>query len=129
MPHALSQDLRVRIVARFDAGFSYEDVAEQFDVGINSVRRYVALERETGSLEPRPHAGGARKVLNDAERALLARCVEKWPDRTLKELTRLFNRASGHPVSVPTVGRELRGMGYTRKKNAQSRRAISPRRS
>lgn len=120
MPKAFSQDLRVRIVARFDEGLTYDDVAELFDVCVTSVRRYVALAHQTGSVAPKPHAGGAPKALNDAHRAVLRRCQEKWPDKTLPELTAIFVRATKRPVGVRTIGRELRAMGYTRKKNAQS---------
>ena len=125
MPQAFSQDLRVRIVARFDEGHSYEDVAEMFDVAYSTVRRFVTLAHKEGLYSARPHGGGAPKALNGTERTLLAKCQDKWPDKTLKELTALFNRAAKRSISVITVGRELRALGYTRKKNAQSRRAKS----
>lgn len=123
MPKALSQDLRLRIVATFDDGFSYEDVAEMFRVSYSSVRQYVRLRDKVGSLEPKGHGGGAPKSLNDEQRALLRRCQDKWPDKSIPELTELFSRAARKKVSAVTIGRELRKMGYTRKKNAQGKRA------
>lgn len=106
----------------YDEGHRVDDVMAAFRVGYNTVTRLVKLRDETGSLEPKGHGGGAPKALNDEQRNLLRRCQEKWPDKTIPELTVLFSRAAKKSVSESTVKRELRKMGYTRKKNAQSKR-------
>lgn len=123
-----SEDLRKRIVATYDEGHTFRDVAEMFKVGYQTVRRYIKQWEQEGNLAPKPHAGGARKALDAEQRALLRRCQGKWPDKTIPELTALFSRAARKPVSDTTVGRELRAMGFTRKKNSQGKRAAASRR-
>lgn len=123
-----SQDLRKRIVATVDEGHTFADVAEMFKVGFSTVKRYVDQWNAEATLEPKAHGGGAPRALSPEQRALLKRFQEKWPDKKLADLTALFTRATKTPVSVKTVGRELRAMGYTRKKNAQGERAEPSRR-
>lgn len=129
MPKPLSQDLRLRIVAMYDEGHTVDDVADAFRVGDNTVRRYVELRDSTGSLAPKGHGGGAPKALDEEQRRLLRRCQEKWPDKTIKDLLALFSRAARKQVSQATIKRELRAMGYTRKKNPQGKRTKSFRRA
>ncbi|WP_143825720.1 helix-turn-helix domain-containing protein [Nannocystis exedens] len=59
MPTPISVDLRIRIVeARVQDGQTYEQLAERFHVGRATVDRVLRLQRETGSVEPKPHGGG-----------------------------------------------------------------------
>jgi transposase len=104
MPIALSHDLRSRIVAAVDDGLHYKDVAETFRVHPDSVRRLLIIREQTGSLAPKPHGGGAGKVLSDEQRAILRRCQEKWPDKGIADLGWVFSRATGKPVSDSMVG-------------------------
>lgn len=59
MPKIISTDLRTRVVEAYkNQEGSYQKVAEHFRVSWNSVRRWVALERTTQSVLPKPHVGG-----------------------------------------------------------------------
>jgi transposase len=98
-------------------GGSYDDIAEQFDVGRATVDRWLALERQTGSVEPRP-AGGARvprKVDERGER-LVQDLLDIMPDSTLGELAREYELQRGVRMHERTMGRSVARMGITRKR-------------
>src|SRR5215211_3630344 len=54
---AYSEDLRLRIVVAVDGGMPRSEAARVFRVGRATVKRYLALRRETGALAPRPRPG------------------------------------------------------------------------
>ncbi|HEX6508431.1 MAG TPA: helix-turn-helix domain-containing protein, partial [Chloroflexota bacterium] len=73
--HALSPDLRIRIVAAVDAGTPKAEVARRFAVSLSSVKRLVVLRRERGSLVPLPRPGRTPTIRPDDEEALWAQLV------------------------------------------------------
>lgn len=111
-----SRDLRQRVVATFNEGHSLSEVAEMFKIGVSTVRRYVLQFEATGHVEPQPHGGGAPKALTPAEREILRQLQEQHPDKLLRDIQGLLREATGKTVGRVTLGRELRAMGYTRKK-------------
>jgi transposase len=118
MPIAISTDLRIRIVeARAQEGQTYEQLAERFGVGRATVDRVLRLARETGSVEPRPHGGGAVRRTNQREQDLIVELVQARPDATLEELCVALEMRAGLQISRSTMSRELRLLGLTRKKN------------
>src|SRR3712207_8308603 len=55
---AYSMDLRERVVAAVDRGMTQEQAAVTFGVSVNTVARYLARRRTTGSLAPTPYRHG-----------------------------------------------------------------------
>lgn len=84
----------------------------------------VRLSRYAGTLEPihdrRPRSD--RKV-DDAGKERLRALVESRPDATEDELTDAYNADATEPISRSTIGRVLRGMGLSRKKEFLGGRA------
>ena len=118
MPAAISNDLRIRIIeARVQDGQTYEALAERFGVGRATVDRMLRLARETGSVEPAPHAGGTPRRVSAAEQKVLEELVRTRPDATLVELCLALAVRAGVEISRATMSRELRLLGLTRKKN------------
>ena len=118
MSGPLSVDLRERVVGAWERGEGTQDeVAERFGVGVASVVRWVALKRATGALAPRPKPGRP-PTLTAAERALFAQICEEQVDATQAELAEKLAAAGGPVVSTSTIARELKRLGWTRKKNA-----------
>jgi len=77
------------------------------------------LERETGSVAPRPHAGGAPRKIHGAAEAALRDHVAAHPDLTDRERARRFGRRVR--VSRATMNRTLRLLGISVKKSRRSR--------
>jgi transposase len=129
MSSSYSLDLRVRVVAKYDEGFTYDDVAEMFSVHPRTVRRWVKLRDAEGHLDNKAHGGGPSPTLDEAGRAELRRLHEADEDAYLYELSERLSASLGKPVSEGIVGRELAKMGITRKKNGLKQRSKTPRKS
>jgi len=104
---ALSQDLRQRVVASYiPRKTSYEQVAEMFQIGVCTVRRWVSRKRETGAIECRPIKGKPPKI-SETELPILRNLVEQNPDKTLLELCCLWKEKAGVDISKSAMDRAL----------------------
>ena len=54
---AYSQDLRHRVLATIDAGFSQAEVAETFAISVATIKRYLKARRESGHVLPKAIPG------------------------------------------------------------------------
>lgn len=119
---AYSNDLRERIVAVVERGeYSIRQIAHLFSVSLSCVVRLLQRWRRTGSVQPKPHRGAARK-LDAAADARLLELVRQQPDATLAELRDRL----GVPCSLMTIARALQRHRISRKKktlHAQERDA------
>jgi transposase len=92
MVKAYSEDLRIRIVGRVKQGKeSHQSIADNFRIGVATVRRWVKLYKDTGSVARIvPITTRPRKVdYNEVQKF-----IEKNPDQTLKEIGDIFNTIS-----------------------------------
>lgn len=113
---AYSIDVRQRIVAAVEAGeHSLRALAELFSVDLSSVVRLLQRFRITGSVQPKPHAGGPRPKLDALATARLLDLVRQQPDATLAELRDRL----GVDCSIVTIFRTLKRNGITRKKKTR----------
>ena len=122
MPNPYPMALRERAVRAYETGTeTYAQVAARFEIGLNTLVRWVQRARATGEVAPFDRGGGWHSPI---DLVLLHRLVAERPDRTTDELTRAYNREApparrGHRSSVL---RALRRSGYVFKKNARGRR-------
>ena len=118
MPGAYPIELRWRVVNAFkEGGGTYDDIAERFKVGRASVTRWIALDRETGDVVPKPMGGARGERRIDAEGEEMLRTVlADVPDSALQELVDLYEDERGTRVGVRTMGRCLARLGLTRKR-------------
>lgn len=108
-----SQDLRERILATVARGEnSLREIAERFLVDVSTIVRLLKRYRQTGSVDPSPHAGGPRLVLDDDALKRLQELVREQPDATLDELRDRLGVDCGRT----TVARALKKLRITRKK-------------
>lgn len=109
----LSNDLRERILAAVDRREgSRRQLAVRFSVNVSTITRLLQLRRETGAIEPRPHAGGTEPTLDQEGLRRLRRLVEETPDATLEQ----HKQGLGISGSIMIVWRGLEKLGITRKK-------------
>lgn len=119
----LSSDLRERIIRTYEDGLLPQWlVAEQFQIGEATMRRLVALKRETGGVEPRPRTHGPPSTVTPKQLRVLKRILDRHPDYTYQELTDRWNHALGLSRHRSTTVRAVGKLGYTLKKKASSRR-------
>jgi transposase len=121
MPKPISVEVRERVVAAHREGKgTYEELADLFGVGTASVNRWLRLERETGSLVPKPPPGREPK-LDEKGRAVLRELVEQDSDATLAELGKQIRERLGVKLVPSAVFKVLAKMGITRKKKTSTR--------
>jgi transposase len=112
---AYSQDLRERVVKAIDQGISRKEVIRIFGVSEPTIKRYLKLRRETGSLAPKRIPGRPKKKIGPLLEGLRPQ-LEAHPDATLEEHCKLWEAETGVKVSNSTMGRAIQQMRWTRKK-------------
>ena len=63
---AYSTDLKERLVRVVADGQPMREAARRFNVAVNTVKRAVVQQRETGSLARKPIPGGPRRIGKDS---------------------------------------------------------------
>ncbi len=114
---AYSEDLRTKIVEAVQRGMGQSEAARSFGVNLSSVKRYVRAIRKGGTLRPKKHPGSKPKI-DERGRRLLEADVEQRPTLSLLERCRFLGQATGMRVSVSTMSRVLRRLGFSRKKRS-----------
>jgi transposase len=108
-----SQDLRQRVIdcVERDEG-SLRQIARRFVVSLSFVVRLLQLHRRTGSVDPKPPAGGQPAALGPDDLERLRELVRQQPDATLKELRQRL----GVSCSLTAIWRALEKLRLSRKK-------------
>jgi transposase len=119
-------DLRERVVRAVDAGEgTQEQIARRFSVSSRWIRSLLALRAATGSIAPKPRAGGRKQLIRGEAAESLRAAVRNAPDATLEEL----REAIGCGGCLMTVWRAIERLKITRKKSPCGPRSSSTRRS
>jgi transposase len=122
MPKPYSDDLRSRALQACDEGERPDSVAKRFRVGRASVYLWLKQRREEGRDRPKKMGGGPQPVIRDAVEAALKHLVESDNHLTLAQYRDNLTEAAGIFVHPWTVGRALRRLRLTRKKEDLARR-------
>jgi transposase len=112
----LSNDLRQRILNAVDSREgSRRSLAARFCVNPSTITRLLQLRRQTGSFDPRPHAGGVTPTLDHDALERLRTLVEQTPDATLEAL----KQELGVTGSKMIICRALQKLGLPLKKKSK----------
>jgi transposase len=109
-----SEDLRLRIVKAIQEGMSKAAAARLFGVSLSSVKRYARAAERGASLAPRK-GGGRPPKADEAIRKLLEEDVKERPAATVCERCRFLRSTTGKSLSLSTVKRLLKKMGFSQK--------------
>jgi transposase len=109
-----SEDLRVRIVQAVRDGMSKSAAARLFSVSLSSVKRYVKIANRGASLEPRKGGGRPLKA-NETMKKLLEEDVKERPAATVRDRRLFLHSVTGDSLSVSTIKRLLKRMGFSQK--------------
>lgn len=117
MPAPLSVDLRERILAAYEAKEgSQRQLAERFKVSLSFIRDLRRHHRETGTVQPRPHGGGAVAKLGKEQFPIVEALVKAQPDALLSELCEQLAQQTGIEVSISTMQRVVSKLKFSVKK-------------
>lgn len=124
MPRPYSNDLRRRALEACDEGERPGVVAERFRIGRASVYLWLKQRREEGRACSKKMGGGPLPLIRDTVEAVLSRLVASDNHLTLAQYRDKLVDETGLSVHPWTVGRALRRLRLTRKKeNSACRRA------
>jgi transposase len=116
MPHPLSNDLRERVVAYVEAGYSCHEAAAHFDTSVSFAVKLMSRWRETGRVDPRPRGGFRHGKLRPHRDFILA-VVTAHGDITMPELAEELSKAKGIKADPSTLSKLLIASGLSFKKN------------
>jgi len=119
---AIPVPVRERILYLYDQGRGTRDIADHLGYCVAAVRRVRQQFKERGTLEPQTHLCGRKTLLTPRRKRRLEQLLAQQPDATLAELGAQFRR----PTS--TIDLWLNRLGWSCKKNAARRRAVTARR-
>ena len=111
-----SLDLRERALAAVDRGMPRREAVGVFGVSLATLKRWLKRRQETGSAAPKRRPGMRRRVgATPEERRALWRRLEHNPEATLERHREMWEREHGVRVSVATMSRAIRRLGWTYK--------------
>ncbi|MGH3144655.1 MAG: IS630 transposase-related protein [Rubrobacter sp.] len=116
--NAYSKDLRIKALGALERGMPRKEAASTFSVSLATLKRWLKRRREGEDLAPRPSPGRTPRILATREqrRALWGQ-LEADYDATLERHCELWERRTGVAVSVATMSRAVRKLGWTFKKS------------
>ena len=110
-----SLDLRLKVLAAVDRGMPRKEVVRTFGVSMPTIDRYLRLRRQAGELGPGRSPGRAPSLTATIEeRSALWRQFEENESATLERHCELWECKQGDRVSVPTMWRAVRKLGWTK---------------
>ena len=124
-----SLDLRERVLAAVDRGVPRKEAVGIFGVSLATLKRWLKRREQTGSAAPSKRPGMRRRVgANAEERRALWHQLEENPEATLEEHRQAWERERGVRVSVATMSRAIRRLGWTYKQRLRVLRSWCSRR-
>ena len=116
--NAYSKDLRLRVLAAVDRGMPRKEVVRTFGVSIATIGRYLRRRREGADLAPKPSTGRTPTILaNLQQKRALWEQLEENNTTTLERHCELWEEVWGAKVSLSTMSRAIRKLGWNRKKD------------
>jgi transposase len=124
---AYSQDLRDRVLAAVEHGFSAREVGEQFQVSPSYVIKARQRLERTGERSARPQCSHTPCKLSEHQHEAIRAQVAAKPDATMAELRAWVLREQGVSISLASMWTTLSRLGLTLKKSPARRRTGPPR--
>ena len=116
--NAYSLDLRLKVLDAVDRGIPRKEVVRTFGVSMPTLERYLRRRRRTGRVAPRPSPGCTPSICaTDEESCAPWAQLEENDDVTLRRHCELWEEGRGVRVSVATMSRAVRKLGWTFKKS------------
>jgi transposase len=116
--NAYSKDLRIKALGALDRGMPRKEAASTFGVSLATLKRWLKRRREGEDIAPKPSPGRTPRVLATPEqRRALWEQLEANHDATLARHCELWEDETGVAVSVATMSRAVRRLGWTFKKS------------
>lgn len=104
--------------SQVDRGMPRKEVVRTFGVSIATIGRYLRRRREDLDLAPRPSTGRPPTILaNLQQRRALWKQLEEDNTATLERHCEIWEERHGVRVSISSMSRAIRKLGWSRKKD------------
>jgi transposase len=111
----------LKVLAAVDRGVPRKEVVGVFGVSLATLKRWLKRREEGEGLDPKPSPGRTPTILaTDEEKRVLWAQLEANDDATLERHRELWKEERGIAVSISTMSRAVRKLGWTRKKGRWS---------
>jgi len=115
--NAYSKDLRLKVLLALERGIPRREVAQLLGISVSTISRYVKLKASGKEIAPKPSPGRTPKILaSPRHKRALWRQLERSDTATLEQHCEMFENKRGVSVSVATMSRAVRRLGWTFKK-------------
>src|SRR5215208_4838080 len=111
-----SLDLRLKVLAAVDRGIPRKEVVRTLGVSRPTLERYLSLRRQIGEIGPPRTPGRTPFGAPTEERTALWGPLEGNDYAARERHCELWERGQGDRVSVPTMWRAVRKLGWTKKR-------------
>ena len=116
--NAYSLDLRLKVLEAIDRGIPRKEVVRTFGVSMPTLERYLRRRREGAGLAPGRSPGRTPSICASVEeRRMLWAQLEENEEATLERHCELWEKRRKVRVSVSTMSRAVRKLGWTFKKS------------
>jgi transposase len=116
--NAYSLDLRLKVLDAIDRGIPRREVVRTFGISMPTLERYLRRRRQTEEVAPKPSPGRTPSICaTSQERHALWKQLEENDEATLRRHCQLWEERGGARVSVATMSRAVRKLGWTFKKS------------
>jgi transposase len=116
--NAYSKDLRLGVLRAVERGIPRREIADLFGISRPTIGRYVKLKASGEDVAPKPSPGRKAKILDfPAYKKALWEQLEENDTATLQEHCEMFEKKRGVWVSVATMSRAVRKLGWSFKKD------------
>jgi transposase len=118
MPAPLSLDIRQLFISAYQTKEgSQRKLANSFGFCVSFFRELTRRYRQTGTIEPKPHGGGAVAKIEPKHLPIVKKLVDNQPDALLFELCERFAAQTTIQVSTSTMQRAVQSLKLSVKKN------------
>ena len=115
--NAYSLDLRLKVLDAVDRGIPRKEVVRTFGVSMPTLERYLRRRREGTGLAPGRSPGRTPSICASVEeRRMLWKQLEENDEATLERHCELWEKKRKVRVSISTMSRAVRKLGWTFKK-------------
>jgi transposase len=116
--NAYSKDLRLKVLDAVERGIPRREISKLLGISLSTISRYIKLKASGCEIAPKPSSGRKAKILdNPAHKRALWRQLEGNDTATLEEHCQMFEKEREVYVSVATMSRAVRKLGWTFKKD------------
>jgi transposase len=121
MPAPYSLDLRRKAVSACEEGEGTQlEIAQQFGIGLRTLKEWIFLKKETGDVQPKEHIHrGQLPIIDDKGLLFIKRIIENKPDILISDIQELYVKKFKIEVAQSMVSRALKKLNFRRKKKSE----------